>query len=62
MPEAAFDEHRDPSAAQQDVDAPTAVPTRRVPVNDEPGRVEVLVHGTGVPGWTDTAGATSLCR
>jgi hypothetical protein len=36
VPEAPVDEHRDPRAAQQDVDTPTAIIARHWPVNDEP--------------------------
>ena len=36
VPEATVDEHGDPRAAQQDVDASTPVPTRHGPIDDEP--------------------------
>jgi hypothetical protein len=56
---AAVDEHRDPRAAQEDVGAPTPVPTRHGPVNDEPQAASVqctaqrhLRPGAGSPGPT----------
>jgi hypothetical protein len=57
VPEAPVDEHRDPRAAQQDVDTPTPVPTRHGPVDDKPQAASVqgtaqrhLRPGAGSPG------------
>jgi hypothetical protein len=41
VPEAAIDERRDPRVAQQDVDAPTAVP-------DQVGALDVAELGRGI--------------
>jgi hypothetical protein len=57
VPEAPIDEHGDPRAAQQDVDAPTTVPARHRPVDDEPQPAPVkgtpqgqFWSGAGSPG------------
>jgi hypothetical protein len=36
VPETAVNEHRNPRAAQKDVDTPTAITARHGPVDDEP--------------------------
>jgi hypothetical protein len=45
VPEAAVDGHRNSRAAQQDVGAPTAVPARHGPVDDEPRAAPGRQHG-----------------
>jgi hypothetical protein len=59
VPEAPIDEHGDPRAAQQYVDAPTPVPARHGPVDDEPQAASVqgaaqrdLRPSAGSPGPT----------